>query len=139
MNGGDLDSARLKMRADRAAGTEKRTVQVSMCAGTCRLQSRFSHVSIIGINSAPKSSGFAAVRKVSHRREEIGSIIVGTHYRPTPMYGPTGHAIGGTAQLVLRSSSAAAIIAGRVTLSEDYGPGVAAGGWTSPPPPPAIA
>ena len=28
---------------------------------------------------------------------------------------------------------------GRVTLSEDYGPGVAAGGWTSPPPPPAIA
>ena len=28
---------------------------------------------------------------------------------------------------------------GRVTLSEDYWPGVAAGGWTLPPPPPAIA
>ena len=46
-----------------------------MCAGTCRPQSPFSHASIIGINSAPKSSGFAAVRKVSHRREEIGSIM----------------------------------------------------------------
>ena len=28
---------------------------------------------------------------------------------------------------------------GRVTLSDDYGPGAAAGGWTSLPPPPAIA
>ena len=51
---------------------------------------------------------------------------------------PAGHAIGGTAQLALRSSSAAAI-PGRVTLSEYYGPGVAAGGWTSPPPQLAIA
>ena len=59
---------------------------------------------------------------------------VGTHYGPTRIHGPTGHAIGGTAQLALRSSSP-----GRVTLSDDYGPGVAAGGWTSPPPPPAIA
>ena len=37
---------------------------------------------------------------------------VGTHYGLTQIYGPTGHAIGGTAQLALRSSSAAAIIAG---------------------------
>ena len=27
---------------------------------------------------------------------------------------------------------------GRVTVSDDYEQGVAAGGWTSPPPPPAI-
>ena len=36
---------------------------------------------------------------------------VGTHFGPTRIYGPTGHAIGGTAQLALRSSSAAAIFA----------------------------
>jgi hypothetical protein len=28
---------------------------------------------------------------------------VGTHYGPTRIYGPTGHAIGGTAQQALRS------------------------------------
>jgi hypothetical protein len=28
---------------------------------------------------------------------------VGTHYGPTRIYGPTGHAIGGTAQQTLRS------------------------------------
>ena len=28
---------------------------------------------------------------------------------------------------------------GRVTISDDYGPNVAAGGWSSPPPPPASA
>ena len=42
MNGCDLDSARLKMRADRAAGTEKSAVQVSMCrdvAASVTLQS----------------------------------------------------------------------------------------------------
>ena len=37
---------------------------------------------------------------------------VGTHYAPTRIYGPTGHAIGGMAQLAIRSSSTAAIIAG---------------------------
>ena len=37
---------------------------------------------------------------------------VETHFRPTRIYGPTCHAIGGTAQLALLSSSAAAIIAG---------------------------
>ena len=36
---------------------------------------------------------------------------VGTHYGPTRIYGPTGHAIGGTAQQALRSSSAAAFTA----------------------------
>ena len=79
VNGCDLDSARFKMRADRAAGTEKSAVQVSMCAGTCLHQSRFSHASIVGINSAPKKHMFcrriAAVRKPAHRREKFGYIV----------------------------------------------------------------
>ena len=37
---------------------------------------------------------------------------VGAHHGPTRIYGPTVRAMGGTAQLALRSSSAAAIIAG---------------------------
>ena len=37
---------------------------------------------------------------------------VGTHYGPARIYRPTVRAIEGTAQLALRSSSAAAIIAG---------------------------
>ncbi len=36
---------------------------------------------------------------------------VWTHYEPTQIYGPTGHAIGGTAQMALSSSSTAAITA----------------------------
>ena len=54
------------------------------------------------------------------------------------IYGPTGHAIAGMAQLALQSSLPLSS-PGRVTISDDYGPGVAAGGWTSPPPPPATA
>ncbi len=42
VNGCNLQSGSFKMRADRAAGTEKCAVQVSMCAGTWRPQSRFS-------------------------------------------------------------------------------------------------
>ena len=57
VNGCDLDSARLKMRADRAAGTEKSAVPVSTCAGTCRPRSRFSHASIVGHCRAPKNGG----------------------------------------------------------------------------------
>ena len=53
----DLDSARLKMRADRVAGTEKSAVQVSICTGTCRPQSRLSHASVIGDCRAPKTGG----------------------------------------------------------------------------------
>ena len=41
------------------------------------------------------------------------------HYGPTRIYGPTVHAIGGTAQLALRSSSAAAIIAGQPRNSNE--------------------
>ncbi len=50
----DLDSARLKMRANLVAGTEKSAVQVSMCAGACRPQSRLSHASIVDECRAPK-------------------------------------------------------------------------------------
>ena len=55
MNGCNLDSARLKfkMRAGRAAGTENSAVRVSMCAGTCRPQSRFSPSSVLGHYIAP--------------------------------------------------------------------------------------
>ena len=70
------------MRADRAAGTEKSAVQVSMCTGTCQPQSRFSHASIIGINSAPKRSGLNAVRKVTYRSKKIGFIISTLHGPP---------------------------------------------------------
>ena len=42
MNGCNLQSGRFKMRADRAAGSEKSAVRVSMCAGTWLRQSRFS-------------------------------------------------------------------------------------------------
>ena len=43
--------------ADRAAGTDKSAVHVSMCAGTCLPQSRFSNTSIIGDCRAPKTGG----------------------------------------------------------------------------------
>ena len=72
MNGCNLDSARLKMRADRAAGTEKSVVQVSMCAGTCRPQSRFSHASILGDCRAPKNGVSVPVKNPSNRRENTG-------------------------------------------------------------------
>ena len=65
LNGCNLDSARLKMLADRAAGTEKSAVRVSMCAGTCLPQSRFSHASIVGHCRAPKNGGCAPGKIVS--------------------------------------------------------------------------
>ncbi len=40
--GCNLQSGRCGMRADRAAGTEKSAVRLSMCAGTWLFQSRFS-------------------------------------------------------------------------------------------------
>ena len=44
----DYNNLEKNVRADRAAGTEKSAVQVSMCLGTCLPQSRLSHASIIG-------------------------------------------------------------------------------------------
>ena len=73
-----------------------------------------------------------------HMRHQEHMQAVGTHCGPTRIIGPTGHAIGGTAQhsgdhLKLPTSPCHA------TISDYYGPGGAAGGWTSPPPPPASA
>ena len=69
----------------------------------------------------------------SYARHQEHMQAVGTHYGPTRIIGPTGHAIGGTAQhsgdhLKLPTSPC------RATISDYYGPGGAAGGWTSPPP-----
>ena len=68
----------------------------------------------IGPSSSMRPSGSATIspskgmfRRTRHQERWLA---VGTHYGPTRIYGPTGHAIGGTAQLALRSPSAAAII-----------------------------
>ncbi len=60
---------------------------------------------------------------------------VGTHYGPTRIYGPTGHAIRGTAQQALRSfyhshrSQASALSVTTTGLQRSVG------AWTPPPPP----
>ncbi len=41
--------------------------------------------------------------RVQHMRHQELVLAVGTHYGPTRIYGPTGHAIGGTAQQALQS------------------------------------
>ena len=71
-----------------------------------------------------------------HMRHQELWLAVGTHYGPTRIYGPTGHAIGGTTQQTLLSfyrryrSQASAL---PVTTTGRQRP---AGVWTSPPPPP---
>ena len=47
---------------------------------------------------------------------------VGTHYGPTRIYGPTGHAIGGTAQQALRELLPRLSQPGLGTISDDYRP-----------------
>ncbi len=67
------------------------------------------------------------------RHQELWQ-AVGTHYKPTQIYGPTGHAIGGTAQQALLSfyrsycSQASAL---SVTTTGRQRP---VGVWTPPPP-----
>ncbi len=59
---------------------------------------------------------------------------VGTHYGPTRIYGPTGHAIGGTAQQTLLSfyrSYRSRASAQSVTTTDRQR---SVGAWTSPPP-----
>jgi hypothetical protein len=51
----------------------------------------------------------ALLRRMRHHERMRA---VGTHYGPTRIYGPTGHAIGGTAQQPLRSLPTAATAAG---------------------------
>ena len=75
VNGCDLDSAWLKMRAGRAAGTEMSAVRLSTCAGTCRPQSRFSHASILGHFRAPKSWLLLRWKKVTFPLENSGYIM----------------------------------------------------------------
>ena len=62
--------------------------------------------------AAPTSPPEGVLR---HMRHQERMRAVGTHYGPTRIYEPTGHTIGGTPQLALRSSSTAAIIAGPAT------------------------
>jgi hypothetical protein len=50
--------------------------------------------------AAPTSPPEGVLRHMRH--QELWR-AVGTHYGPTRIYGPTGHAIGGTAQQTLRS------------------------------------
>jgi hypothetical protein len=49
--------------------------------------------------AAPTSPPEGVVRRMRHQEPMRA---VGTHYGPTRIYGPTGHAIGGTAQQALR-------------------------------------
>ncbi len=78
------------MRADRAGGTEKNSVQVSMCAGTCRPQSRLSHASIVDDCRAPKTRGWVPEKILTFRGEKSGYVMVKTtpvntckHYHKT--------------------------------------------------------
>ena len=75
VNGCDLDSTRLKMRADRAAGTEKSAVRLSTCAGTCRPQSRFSPSTILGHFRPPIRCSILRWNKVTFPLENSGYIM----------------------------------------------------------------
>ena len=69
--------------------------------------------------------GFKHVRSSSccrHMRHQELWRAVGTHYGPTRIYGPTGHAIGGTAQQTLLELLPQLSQPGLGTISDDYGP-----------------
>jgi hypothetical protein len=93
----------------------------------------------IGRSSSIRPRGAATTSPpegvLRHMRHQELWRAVGTHYGPTRIYGPTGHAIGGTAQQALRSfyssyhSQASAL---SVTTTGRQRP---VGVWTSPPPP----
>ncbi len=75
------------------------------------------------------------LRLLRHMRHQELWRAVGTRYGPTQIYGPTGHAIGGTAQQALRSfyrSYCSRALAPSVTTT---GRQRSVGVWTSPPPP----
>ena len=57
-----------------------------------------------------------------HMRHQELWRAVGTHYGPTRIYGPTGHAIGGTAQQALLELLQQLLQPGLGTISDDYGP-----------------
>ncbi len=76
MNGCYLrfDSARLRILAtgNRAAGTEKSAVQVSMCAGMCQPQSYLSHSSIVGDRWAQKKGVWILGKRMTYTRGKSG-------------------------------------------------------------------
>ena len=69
--------------------------------------------------AAPTSPPEGVLRHMRH--QELWR-AVGTHYGPTRIYGPTGHAIGGTAQQTLRELLPRLPQPGLGTISDDYGP-----------------
>jgi len=69
--------------------------------------------------AAPTSPPEGVLRHMRH--QELWR-AVGTHYGPTRIYGPTGHAIGGTAQQALRELPTRLSQPGLGTISDDYGP-----------------
>jgi hypothetical protein len=69
--------------------------------------------------AAPTSPPEGVLRHMRH--QELWR-AVGTHYGPTRIYGPTGHAIGGTEQQALRELLPRLSQPGLGTISDDYGP-----------------
>ncbi len=65
-------------------------------------------------------SGARSVLRYMRHQERVRA--VGTHYGPTRIYGPTGHAIGGTAQQALLELLPQLPQPGLDTISDDYGP-----------------
>ncbi len=57
-----------------------------------------------------------------HMRHQELWRAVGTHYWPTRIYGPMGHAIGGTAQQALLSFYRSYRSRASAPISDDYGP-----------------
>ncbi len=69
--------------------------------------------------AAPTSPPEGVLRHMRH--QELWR-AVGMHYWPTRIYGPTGHAIGGTAQQALRELLPQLSQQGLGTITDDYGP-----------------
>jgi hypothetical protein len=95
---------------------------VRMCDQVQVTTMRFSRPGdIIGAEggAAPTSPPEGVLR---HMRHQEFWRAVGTHYGPTRIYGPTGHAIGGTAQQALRELLPRLSQPGLGTISDDYGP-----------------
>ncbi len=70
------------------------------------------------------------------RHQELWRAVL-THYDPTRIYWPTGHAIGGTAQQELRELLLQITRQASTLLVTTTGLQRPAGVWTSPPPEPA--
>jgi len=94
----------------------------------------FTHLASVRLPARPASRRKGHTVLGHMRHQELWR-AVGTHYGPTRIYGPTGHAIGGTAQQAFRSfyrSYRSRTSALSVTTT---GRQRSVGVWTSPPPP----